>query len=264
MPSQRMKTLVLALLLIGANLFAGELRERFEKTYPLKSSGRFRLENTNGAVHLTVWDRNEVKIEAEKIARAGRESEARRLLEATEIIIRAERNEVEVNTRTPKTGGDSFLGWMFGEGGNNITVNYWITLPHEVYMKIASVNGKIAAREISGKAELETTNGAIEVEEASGSVSAETTNGRIFVSLREVAQDETMFFETTNGSVVAEFPSTLSARVSARTTNGSVRCEFPLTMESKSGRTSLEGKIGNNGGNLTLRTTNGSISIRRR
>ncbi len=260
----QLKNAGLAVLLLCTSLVAGELRERFEKTYKLNQHGRFSLDNSNGAVHITSWNRNEVKIEAEKVARANRESDAQRLLEATEIIIREDRDDIEVNTRTPKTGGDSFWGWVFGEGGNNVTVNYWITVPREVYMKIVSVNGKISAREISGKAELETTNGAIEVEDAEGSVSAETTNGRIAVSLREVAQSEAMRFETTNGSVVAEFPREFSARISARTTNGSVRCDFPLTMESKSGRNSLEGKIGTDGGSVTLRTTNGSISIRQR
>lgn len=265
MRSFHLKTVGLALLVFCTSLVAGELRERFEKTCKLNQHGRFSLDNSNGAVYLTAWDRNEVKIEAEKIARSGRESEAQRLLEATEIIIHEGKDDIEINTRTPKTGGgDSFWGWIFGEGGSNIIVNYWITVPREIYMKVVSVNGKIEAREISGKAELETTNGGVEVEDAQGSISAETTNGRILVSLREVAPNEAMHFETTNGSVVAEFPRDFSARISARTTNGAIRCDFPVKMESRSGRNSLEGKIGDAGGTVTLRTTNGSISIRQR
>lgn len=264
MTSNRVKTTSLALLLFCVSAFAGELRERFEKTYPLAQQGRFSLENSNGTVEVTAWEHNEVKIVAEKIVRASREREAQRLLEATEIVVREAKDEIEVYTRTPKTGDDSFWDWIFGEGGRGVTVNYTITVPREIYLKIASVNGKVSAREISGKAELETTNGAIEVEDAEGSVSAETTNGRILVSLREVARGEAMRFETTNGSVTAEFPRDFSAKLSARTTNGSVRCDFPLTMESRAGRNSLEGRIGESGGTITLRTTNGSISIRRR
>ncbi|MEK7727732.1 MAG: DUF4097 family beta strand repeat-containing protein [candidate division KSB1 bacterium] len=264
MPSFRLKSAGLALLLFCTSVFAGELREIFEKTYPLQAQGRFSLENANGVVQIAAWDRNEVKIVAEKIARAGRESEAQRLLEATEIVVREAKNDIEVYTRAPKTGGDSFWGWMFGEGSNHVTVNYTITVPREIYLKIISVNGKIDAREISGKAELQTTNGGIEVEDAEGSISAETTNGRIMVSLREVARGESMHFETTNGSVTAEFPRDFNAKISARTTNGSVRCDFPLTMENRSSRHSLEGRIGDSGGNVTLRTTKGSIAIRQR
>lgn len=264
MTSLRFKTASLALILLCTSVMAGELRERFEKTLPLQRNGRFSLENTNGTVQLSAWDRAEVSIVAEKVVRASRERDAQRLLEATEIIIREASNNVDVYTRTPKTGGDSFWGWMFGEGSNQVTVNYTISVPREIYMKIVSVNGKVAAREISGKAELSTTNGGIEVEDAEGSISAETTNGRIVVSLREVAREESMRFETTNGSVTAEFPSNFSAKISARTTNGSIRCDFPLTTESRSDRHSLEGRIGDSGGVVTLRTTNGSISIRER
>ena len=182
---------------------AGELKERFEKTCPLQRNGRFTLQNENGSVTIVAWERNEVKIEAEKIARAGRESDAQKMLEATEIIVRQTENSVEVDTRTPRSmGGDSFWSWVFGGEGGNITVNYIITVPREINLKVKSVNGKIEAREISGRAELATTNGGVEVDEAVGSVSAETTNGRIQVSLAKVADNESMYFETTNGSVV--------------------------------------------------------------
>ena len=258
-----LKCLALFLFVLAANAFAGELRERFEKSYPLNRDGRFSLQNTNGSVTIVAWDRNEVKIEAEKIARASRESDAQKMLEATEIIVRQEPNSVEVDTRTPRRhGGDSFWSWMFGEEGCNITVNYVITVPRNIQLKVKSVNGKIEARKISGRAELATTNGGVQVEEAMGSVSAETTNGRIQVSLAKVADNESMYFETTNGSVVAAFPQNFSATISARTTNGSINCDFPVTVAGRMGRNHLEGKIGDNGGRVTLRTTNGSISIR--
>jgi len=259
-----LKNLVLLLLLLAVSAFAGELRARFEKTCPLSKGGRFVLQNENGSITIVVWERNEVRIEAEKIARAGREAEAQKMLEATEIIVREGSNSVEIDTRTPhnRGGGDSFWSWMFGDEGGNITVNYVITVPRDIQLKVKSVNGKIEAREISGRAELQTTNGGVEVDEAVGSVSAETTNGRIHVSLAKVADNESMYFETTNGSVVASFPQDFSATISARTTNGSINCDFPITMAGRMGRNELEGKIGDSGGRVTLRTTNGSISIR--
>ncbi len=257
------KYLVMLLLVFGAQAFAEELRERFEKTCPLQQNGRFILQNENGSVTIVAWDRKEVKIEAEKIVRAGREAEARKLMEATEIIVRQGANSVEVDTRTPRTGGgDNFWSWMFGGESGNVTVNYVITVPMDIHLKVRSVNGKIEARQISGHAELETTNGGVEVDEAVGSVSAETTNGRIQVSLAKVADNESMYFETTNGSVVAAFPQNFSATISARTTNGAINCDFPVAVAGRMGRNELEGKIGNSGGRVTLRTTNGSISIR--
>src|SRR5882724_1206558 len=39
----------------------GKLTEEFHQVYPLSAEGRIDLENINGPVHITSWDRNEVK-----------------------------------------------------------------------------------------------------------------------------------------------------------------------------------------------------------
>jgi hypothetical protein len=75
--------------------------------------------------------------------------------------VRTGHDYVEIDTRTPKSSGDSFWGWLFGEGGN-IVVNYRIMVPEDIYMKVSTVNGKVEARAISGRAELASTNGAVE------------------------------------------------------------------------------------------------------
>jgi len=256
--------LTVVVFLLTSAAFAGEIRERFEKTCPLARNGYFSLENTNGAVRLSVWDREEVRIEAEKVASAGREEDAKKLLAATEIIVRQGQNRVEVITRTPQCSDGGFWDWVFGNGSGRVAVTYWITVPRDIDLQVETVNGDIKAQEISGRADLETTNGGVDVTDAAGSVSVETTNGRIAISLKQVNRGESMQFETTNGSIVSEFPQDFSATLSASTTNGRINCDFPLTMQSAYERTSLEGRIGEGGGKLTLETTNGSISIRRR
>src|ERR1700694_2555023 len=46
----------------------GSLSEEFHQTYPISPGGRVELDNINGAVHITGWDRNEVKVDAIKYA----------------------------------------------------------------------------------------------------------------------------------------------------------------------------------------------------
>ena len=260
---------VLLLLLASLQpLFAGEIRERFEKTYPLKSGGEFRLKNTNGAVLITSWDRNEVKIEAEKIVRARSREDAERIMKEIEINIRDSAELVDVDTRLPRRSDGGFWDWIFNGGSTSIEVKYWITVPAQVNLSAESVNGEVRAQDISGRADLETTNGRVEVINASGSVNAETTNGAIEVSLTKVTPGETMRFATTNGRIEADFPADFAADISANTTNGHVDCDFPMTVQGRIRRTSLEGRIGSGNsssmGRVTFRTTNGSIAIRRR
>src|SRR5271169_4559537 len=44
------------------------LTEEFHKTYPISATGRVELDNINGDVHISSWDRNEVKVDAIKTA----------------------------------------------------------------------------------------------------------------------------------------------------------------------------------------------------
>src|SRR5579863_4553297 len=41
----------------------GEFTEELHRTYPLTQNGRVELDNINGAVHISTWDRNEVKLD---------------------------------------------------------------------------------------------------------------------------------------------------------------------------------------------------------
>lgn len=266
---RRLSVLTFLLLLLGSQtLHGGEIRERFEKTYPLKSGGEFHLKNTNGSVQITSWDRSEVKIEAEKIVRSSDRREAERFMKEIEINIRHGEGYVDVDTRLPKRQDGGFFDWLFSGGSVNVEVKYWITVPAEVQLTAHSVNGEVRAQDISGRAELETTNGRVVVLNAAGSVNAETTNGSIEVSLVKVAPGESMRFATTNGRIKAEFPPDFTAELTASTTNGHIDCDFPLTVQGRFRRTHLEGRIGQNGassfGRVTLRTTNGSIDIRKR
>src|SRR6266481_8088542 len=45
-----------------------EITEEFHQTYPLNANGRISIENINGGVRISVWDQNEVKVDAVKRA----------------------------------------------------------------------------------------------------------------------------------------------------------------------------------------------------
>src|ERR1700722_20813441 len=46
----------------------GALTEEFHQTYALTAQGRVELDNINGPVHISTWDRDEVKVDAIKSA----------------------------------------------------------------------------------------------------------------------------------------------------------------------------------------------------
>lgn len=68
----------------------GKLAEEFHKVYPLSAQGRIEIENINGPVHITGWDRDEVKVDAVKTAWT-----KERLNEAR-IDVRSEQNDLSI------------------------------------------------------------------------------------------------------------------------------------------------------------------------
>src|SRR5260370_14540708 len=58
------------MLAVGAHAsdYRGAVTEEFHQTYALTPDGRVELDNINGPVHISSWDRNEVKVDAVKYA----------------------------------------------------------------------------------------------------------------------------------------------------------------------------------------------------
>ena len=62
-------TLTVLFLAVSSVLAAGETKDTFEKTLPLKAGDRFSLENVNGSVSIATWKEAKVEIKAVKTTR---------------------------------------------------------------------------------------------------------------------------------------------------------------------------------------------------
>ena len=220
--------------------------EQFEEIVPFEPGGTFRLENVNGAVHISTWDEPEVRIEAEKAANS---EEA---LDSIEIDVDGEGDWVEVNTRLPRSR------LFFGSGGK---VDYHITLPRHAKVQVETVNGKLEIQGISGRVRASTVNGGVEITDVSGEVESSTVNGSISVSYRDVDPDGRHRFSTTNGSVTLALPPDASGEFDVSTVNGGISTDFPLEVTGKIGRHRLNGRLGDGDGSFDISTVNGSVTI---
>lgn len=250
------------------------LKEPFELTHPLAAGGTLTLENTNGSVTLEAWDRNEVRVEAEKRVKASSDEQAREIMKRLQIEVKKNANSLSLVTKMPRKDS-GLLSWLSGSS-YDAGVTYRIRVPRSVTLDAGTVNGGIKLTGTRGKAELETVNGTIQIEEAQGSfdlettngaiqvartaggVRASTTNGSIDVRLTEIP-DGDLSFATTNGSVTLQLPRNARASVDAATTNGRVSSDFEV--DGQSGKHRLEGDINGGGGRLRIRTTNGSVKL---
>jgi DUF4097 and DUF4098 domain-containing protein YvlB len=273
---RRILPLFLGVLLLAAIAEAVTLKEPFNKTVPLRPGSEIRLANVNGGVTFDAWDRDEVKIEAEKQVKASSDGEARRIMGQVRIDVAQDAKGLRIETKVPRRG-NGFFDWVFGHEAN-VSVNYRIHVPRRAELdaenvngpltvtgtrgkaRLETVNGFLTIKDVQGDLELETTNGGIDVSRAAGALRAVTTNGSIDAELTGLTDDSGLSFETTNGRVSLRLPRDARLSIDAATTNGRVQSDFEVE-GGQPRKQSLRGDINGGGGKLYIRTTNGGVQI---
>jgi DUF4097 and DUF4098 domain-containing protein YvlB len=257
---------ITVLFLAVSCVMAGEeYKEDFAKTLPLKAGGSFSLGNVNGDVAVSTWKEDKVEIKAVKTAHKRQEDLAK-----VEIRVEETAGGVSVKAVWPKFPSKA-----------DVSVEFTIRVPEGVRLdEFETVNGSVDVTGRYVKAEVGTTNGSVTIKDAAGELAADTTNGGIHIDGFEgtIEADTTngnikverltlkggLSAETTNGSItiVLVSPETLNANLNASVTNGHITVDFPVTLQSlKGSKRHIEGKIGQGGPELSLHTTNGSITL---
>ena len=161
-----------------------------------------------------------------------------------------------------ETGYHGRGSWSSRE--NDVNVDIRVRVPRNVKVAAYSVNGEVRVRDVTSEVDVETTNGSVTVSSASGPVNARTTNGSVRVTMGAFDLKSDLTFETTNGSVIAEFAQDIDAEVELRTVNGRFLTDFPVTVSGRIDPRRLRATLGKGGPRIRLATTNGNVELRRR
>jgi hypothetical protein len=276
-------------------------REDFHFSFPLSAGGSMRLENFNGSVEISGWDKNTVDIDGTKYANTDYR------LREMKIDVVPTANSIAIRTVHPI------------DHHGNAGARYTIHVPrHTELTEIVSSNGTIRVESIEGASHLRTSNGAIHAMGLTGSLDAQTSNGTVEVS--DITGDTTLHssngtiradvrkgrfgastsngsinvrlmeadsspvrLETTNGhieltmdavrevkatssnsSIIVRMPASAGATVDAHTSNSSITSDFDVNVRGgEISKRHLEGTIGKGGPLLNLGTSNGSIKLLR-
>lgn len=196
-------------------------REDFHFSYPLADGGSIELENFNGSVEISGWDKNTVDIDGTKYA-----STTTRLHEM-KIDVHPSANSVMIRTVPPL------------DRHGNSGARYIVHVPrHAELSNIVSSNGAIRVSDMEGAMHLRTSNGGVHVSDVHGLVDARTSNGPVDVD--NVLGDMTL--HTSNGSIHADVK---KGRFEATTSNGSITARLaepdqnPVRLESSNGHIDL-------------------------
>ena len=147
---------------------------------------------------------------------------------------------------------------------NEVTVEFRVRVPRGVKIAAHSVNGEVRVDGATAEVEAESTNGSVLVTTTGGPVNARTTNGSIRASMGKFDLKSDLHFESTNGTVIAEFAEDIDAEVELSTVNGRFLTDFPVTVSGRIDPRRLRATLGKGGPRIRLSTTNGNVELRKR
>jgi len=231
----------------------GSETDEFHQTYPLSANGRVELDNLNGSVHISAWDRNEVKVDA--IKRAWNKQR----LDEAKIKIDSSANSISIRTEYP---GHDHTFWNDGHHDQPASVEYTLTVPRNARLDgINLVNGSLDLEGVSGEIKASSVNGRLAAHNLGGRADLSTVNGKLEAHVDRL--ESPLEVSSVNASVLLTLPSDAKADLEASTVNGSISDDFglPVTKHQWAGR-DLRGELGGGGPHVRVSNVNGRIEIK--
>jgi len=227
-------------------------QQDFSQTLPLTADGRLALDNVNGKIAISGWDRDELDIQAVK------HGKSKDSVEELAIQVDAASDHATIHTKQAA----SWFGWK----KDSVKVDYAIHLPQQARLaNISSVNGQIVIDGVAGNIEASTVNGGVQVRDVAGDLKLSTVNGEVKAQMVALGSGQSVSLDAVNGQLELSLPANANAEVSASTLNGSLNSEFSALVVKKEFPvgSNLKGMLGNGSGRVKASTVNGSISFRK-
>ena len=261
--SKRVVWLMLALvafILAGSGIAHAQdrVQEEFHQTYQLTPQGRVQLENINGNVRVTGWDRNEVKVDAVKWAYT-----SERLNEA-QIVVEANPDNIRIYTKYPERD-QSFTDDRRGRLNNPATVEYTLFVPRGARIdSIELINGGLQLEGLTNDVRASSINGKVTASGLVGEAKLSTINGNLEAIFNQLDAAKTISLISVNGNVTLTIPSDANATLKASSVHGGITNDFGLPVrKGEYVGYDLAGQLGQGATRIKLANVNGSINIRR-
>lgn len=230
----------------------GALTEELHQTYALTADGRIELDNINGAVHISSWDQNEVKVDAVKYA------DTKERLDEAKIEIDSGKEYLSIRTKYR----DHNNTWNWGSHNNPAGVEYTLTVPRGARLdEIKLINGSLDVSGVSGEVHASCINGRLEAHNLAGRAQLSTINGHLDARFDQLS-GSWVELNSVNGSVDLTIPSDSKAEIEASTVSGNIGNDFGLRVNHhRFVGHDLRGELGNGGTRIKLSNVNGRIEI---
>ncbi len=219
-------------------------QEVVEKEHAFDARGSVTISNSSGQIDVTVWDKNNIHVEATK--------KGATLNDVENIVadIRVSDNEAIIKT-------------VYKKRFVNAIIDYKVIVPHQATIKQAKTgSGSISIKGVEGSIETYSGSGRIEIEGARESIKAETGSGTIIIEYEENAQGKV---QAKTGSGRIEIQDAPGA-ITAETGSGAISIELAqdangvIQAKTGSGRIEVFGSTRS----VAAETGSGAISIKQK
>lgn len=262
---------------------------REEKRFTVSGTPLVRATTFDGSIQVQSWDNPDVLVEIEK------RGPTRTALDDIQIYAAQDGNSITVEAKRPTGHTVHVFGLNVSSTARLIV---WVPKRADIHARsgdgsisIEHVNGKleahtgdgsVRANDISGTLSLSSGDGSITVENAQGQLQVDTGDGSVNVSgklgvVRLHSGDGSMVYRaepgtkmeddwevtTGDGSVTLYLPPDFSAELDAHTGDGSVRSDLYDGDRAAVNGGSLRSRIGAGGKLLRIRTSDGSVRLKR-
>jgi hypothetical protein len=247
--------LVVTLLFVGYSQAKPNLSE---KTFEVKPGGTLYLESDSGAVQVVSHTANTVEVQVKD---KGNNKDS--------FVVSYEQDGNDVKIVGEKEGMSFF-------GSSN--VKFLIKVPEDYNVDLRTGGGSIELSDLRGQVEAytsggsirlgqiegdvnaKTSGGSIKVEEVAGNINAHTSGGSIKATITKQPTKDCKL-TTSGGSVTAYLSPSIAVDLVASARGGSVGSEFDVNGSLK--KKSLKGTINGGGPELVLKTSGGSVRIKK-
>lgn len=163
------------LLLLPVTAHAQEIAQTYSDTVPLADGGTVTIDNHEGSITVTTWDRADVRYEARVEAERGADHPER-----TTVSASRSGGRLSLETEHDASGIIGFFG-----GQNIMPVHYTLTVPQTARLTIDDHESNIEVTGLQGELQIDTHEGPITIAEQQGHVAIDAHESRM--RLRDVA-----------------------------------------------------------------------------
>lgn len=272
----------------------GDIKDTVKKTFKVRPGGTLYLDVDRGNIEVQSSNSDMVQIEVERTVDADDRDEAKEMLEAHELEMRNEGNDVRLRSRYEAQS----RRWGRWSDNDRIRFRFVVRVPRDFNVDFTSGAGNVLVDDIDGRVEgstgagniqlgrtagpvtvnsgsgnvavdgasgyveVNTGAGNIELRNVEGEVEANTGAGNIAAHITRQPRGDSRL-ETGAGNVTVYLSGRIGVTVDATSSLGSASTDFPLRTEGRWMRKSFEGAVNGGGPALYLRAGVGNVALKR-